>query len=265
MSILEKFSLQGRHALVTGGSRGLGRAMALGLAEAGADITITGRDAESLDRTARKIEALGRNVRKLVVDMGDPEACEASCRQLAAGGPPIDILINNVGGRRSPLALEDMPMAQWRELMDLNLTITVVCTKLIGGAMAERIRAGGSTYGRVINISSMNAIVSGQNIGGRHYETAKAAVLQFTRAMAVDWAPLGITVNAILPGLFMTEPNKRWAREKPEIIDGIVARTPMGKGGEPEDLGALAVYLASDTAGFMTGAGLVIDGGYTLV
>jgi NAD(P)-dependent dehydrogenase (short-subunit alcohol dehydrogenase family) len=118
--------------------------------------------------------------------------------------------------------------------------------------------------GRIINIASINAFVAGRGIGGRHYETAKAAIVQFTRAAAADWAPYGVTVNAICPGLFMTEPNQRWARERPEVIAGIRERTPMQTFGAPEDLGPLAVYLASDAARFMTGAALVIDGGYTL-
>jgi NAD(P)-dependent dehydrogenase (short-subunit alcohol dehydrogenase family) len=107
-------------------------------------------------------------------------------------------------------------------------------------------------------------MVAGRNIGGRHYETAKAAVVQFTRATAADWAPYGVTANAICPGVFMTEPNQRWARERPEVIEGIAERTPMGTTGAPEDIGPLAVYLACDASRFMTGAVLVIDGGYTL-
>jgi len=106
--------------------------------------------------------------------------------------------------------------------------------------------------------------VSNRGIAGRHYETAKAAVLQLTRAVAADWAPYGVTANAILPGLFMTEPNLRWSREHPEVIQTILAGIPMGDAGRPEDLGPLAVYLASDASRFMTGAALVIDGGYTL-
>ncbi|MEC8928775.1 MAG: SDR family oxidoreductase, partial [Verrucomicrobiota bacterium] len=100
-------------------------------------------------------------------------------------------------------------------------------------------------------------------IGGRHYETAKAAVVNFTRATAVDWAPHNITVNAICPGGFMTEPNQRWAKEKPEMVENFQSQVPLGKFGEPEDLGPLAVYLASDAARYITGAAILIDGGYT--
>ena len=172
---------------------------------------------------------------------------------------PIHILINNVGGRRENIATEAMPLATWQELMDLNLTSTFLCTKLIGGAIVER-----GAGGRIINISSINGLVAGRKIAGRHYETAKAAVIQFTRAVAADWAPYGVTVNAICPGGFMTEPNRRWSQLHPEVIENFKAQIPLGDFGPPEDLGPLAVYLASDASRYMTGATLVIDGGYTL-
>jgi gluconate 5-dehydrogenase len=190
--------------------------------------------------------------------VGTPEACERACvRALELG--PIDILINNVGGRRVNVPVQEEALDTWRQLIDLNLTSTFLCTKMIGGAMVSRGRGG-----RVINISSMSALIANRGIAGRHYETAKAAVLQFTRAVAADWAPHGITVNAILPGGFMTEPNMRWAQESPDVMATFKAQIPMGDFGRPEDLGPLAIYLASDASRYMTGAGLVIDGGYTL-
>jgi NAD(P)-dependent dehydrogenase (short-subunit alcohol dehydrogenase family) len=152
-----------------------------------------------------------------------------------------------------------MPLETWRELIDLNLTSVLLCTKLIGGAMVERGQGG-----RVINIASINALVAGRKIEGRHYETAKAAVVQFTRAVAADWAPHRVTVNAILPGGFMTDPNRRWREIHPEVIEEFQRQIPMGRFGEPDELAPLAVYLASDASSYMTGAALVIDGGYTL-
>jgi len=259
MSVLDRFRLDGRRALVTGGSRGLGRAMAQGLAEAGADLVLTGRDAASLERAAEEIRALGREVAAVQADMGEPAECERACGEALADPRGIDILVNNVGGRRENIPTEAMPLETWRRLLDLNLTSAFLGTKLVGGAMLARGRGG-----RIINVASINAFVAGRGIAGRHYETAKAAVVQFTRAVAADWAPHGITVNAIAPGMFMTEPNRRWAGLHPEVVEGMRERTPMGRFGEPEDLGALAVYLASDAAAFVTGACLVIDGGYTL-
>jgi NAD(P)-dependent dehydrogenase (short-subunit alcohol dehydrogenase family) len=259
MTVLDRFRLDGKRAFVTGGSRGLGLAMATALAEAGADIVLAARDPASLGEAEATIRALGREAVTFGADLADPAACETAAQRVVGEHGPIDILINNIGGRRDPAPTVEMPLARWQELIDLNLTGTFLCTKIIGGAMLERGQGG-----RVINISSINAMVAGKDIGGRHYEAAKAAVLQFTRATAADWAPHGVTVNAICPGLFMTEANERWAREKPAMIQGIVDRTPMGTTGKPEDLGALAVYLASDASRFMTGAALVIDGGYTL-
>jgi NAD(P)-dependent dehydrogenase (short-subunit alcohol dehydrogenase family) len=259
MSVLDRFRLGGKRLFITGGSRGLGREMALAVADAGADVVLTGRDQQSLEQTAADIHALGRKAWAIQMDMGEPSASEAACTKALEDHGPFDILINNVGGRRDPTPIQEMPVETWRSLVDLNLTSTFVCTKIIGGAMVAAGKGG-----RVINIASINAFVVGRNIGGRHYESTKAAIVQFTRATAADWAPHGVTVNAVCPGVFMTEPNLRWARERPEVIDGIKERTPMAAFGKPEDLGPLAVYLASDASRFMTGAALVIDGGYTL-
>ncbi len=259
MNLMARFSLAGRRLFITGGSRGLGREMALAIAEAGADVVLTGRSAESLDQTAAEIRALGREVAVLVADMGDPAACESACRQALDQHGPIDILINNVGGRLVNVPVEEQSLEDWRRIMDLNLTSTFLCTKLIGGAMVKRGHGG-----RVINIASISGLVANRGIGGRSYETSKAAVIQFTRAIAADWAPHGVTVNAICPGGFFTEPNQRWSREHPEVIEEFLKAIPMGKFGDPEDLGPLAVYLASDASRYMTGAELVIDGGYTL-
>ena len=258
MSILDRFSLDSRRLFITGGSRGLGREMALAIADAGADVILTGRDGASLEKTAEEIRALGREAFPMVADMGDPTSCEAVCEKALAQHGPIDILINNAGGRRVPTATAEMSLETWRDLMDLNLTSVFLCTKIIGGAMVER-----GEGGRVINIGSVNSFVATKGIGGRHYETAKAAVVNFTRATAVDWAPHNITVNAICPGGFMTEPNQRWAKEKPEMVENFQSQVPLGKFGEPEDLGPLAVYLASDAARYITGAAILIDGGYT--
>ncbi|HQZ29580.1 MAG TPA: SDR family oxidoreductase [Verrucomicrobiales bacterium] len=259
MSLFDRFSLSGKRLFLTGGSRGLGREMALALAEAGADVILTGRDLDSLHRTADEIRALGRDAIPITADIGNPAECEAACREALTGHGPIDILINNVGGRLVNLPVEEQSLEDWQRIINLNLTSTFLCTKLIGGEMVRRGRGG-----RVINVASISGLIANRGIGGRSYETAKAAVLQFTRATAADWAPHGVTVNAICPGGFFTEPNQRWAREHPQVIDEFLQAIPMGKFGEPEDLGPLAVYLASDASRYMTGAALVIDGGYTL-
>lgn len=258
MGVFDRLRLEGKTAFITGGSRGLGREIALALAEAGADITMAARSAESLEQTAADIRTLGRRVTTLVADMADPATCEAACTRALEETGCFDILVNNIGGRRVNLGLQDMPLDQWHQLLDLNLTSTFLCCKHMGGAMIQR-----ATGGRIINLASINALVAGRNIQGRHYEAAKAGVLMLTRSLAVDWAKHGITVNAICPGIFATEPNRIWAEKNPAIIEAYVQTIPLGKLGDPGDLGPLAVYLASDAARYMTGAGLVIDGGYT--
>lgn len=259
MSIFDRFRLDGKRLFITGGSRGLGREMALAIADAGADCILVGRDAESLDQTAGDIRKLGRQAFTIQANVGDLKECEQACNQALEEYGPIDILINNVGGRRVNIPTADMPLETWQEILDLNLTNTFLCTKLLGGAMVRRGQGG-----RVINIASISGMIANRDIGGRSYETSKAAVIQFTRATGADWAPHGVTVNAICPGGFMTAPNVRWAKENPEVIETFKKQVPMGDFGQPEDLGPLAVYLASDAARYVTGAAIVIDGGYTL-
>ena len=259
MSVLDRFRLDGQRLFITGGSRGLGREMALAIADVGADVVLVGRDRDSLEKTATDIRQLGRTANILPGDVGVPAECERVCQEALDQFGPFDILINNVGGRRINVPVEEQTLEQWQQILDINLTSTFLCTKLIGGAMVKR-----GSGGRVINIASISGMVANRGIGGRSYETSKAAVIQFTRALATDWAPHQITVNAICPGGFMTEPNVRWAAQNPAIIDTFKQQIPAGDFGKPEDLGPLAVYLASDAARYVTGASIVIDGGYTL-
>ena len=259
MGLSDQFRLDGKTAIVTGASRGLGRIMALALAEAGADIVITGRDEATLAGTAEDIRALGRKASTIAADMGAPERCQEAFERCLRDFGPIDILVSNIGGRLKSEPIHEQSLESWQEAIDLNLTSCFLGARIIGAAMIERGKGG-----RIINIASMNAFISNRGIGGRSYETAKAAVVQFTRAAAADWAPHGITVNAICPGLFMTDANKIWNETKPEVIDKLVAGIPMGRAGEPHEIGPLAVFLASPASSYITGAAHLIDGGYTL-
>jgi len=259
MGVLDRFRLDGKRLFITGGSRGLGREMSLAIAEAGAAVTLVGRDEASLRQTAGEIVARGQFGDFLVADVGQPSEAERACQEALDRHGAFDILINNVGGRRIDIPTQELPTEKWQQILDLNLTSTFICTRMIGGAMVARGRGG-----RVINIASISGMVANRGIGGRSYETSKAAVIAFTRATAADWAPHKVTVNAICPGGFMTEPNQRWAQLNPEIINTFRNLIPAGDFGQPEDLGPLAVYLASDASRYMTGAALVIDGGYTL-
>jgi gluconate 5-dehydrogenase len=264
MAVFDTLRLHGRRALVTGGTRGLGLEMARALAEAGADWVLVGRDAQHLadaqNELAQSANAAGcdATISKLQHDVATPAEAEAMCRRALAEFERIDILINNVGGRRINLPTEELPLDDWQRILDLNLTQAFVCTKMIGGAMLPR------GWGRVINVSSISAFVAGKPMRGRSYETSKAALAMFTKAVAADWAPRGVTVNAICPGTFLTDANRRWFNERPELLPEIEATVPMGRLGDPREIGALALYLASDASSYMTGSTLVIDGGRLL-
>lgn len=259
MHVMDLFRLTGRRALVTGGSRGLGRAIAQAFAEAGADLVLVGRTPESLAEAQAELAALGVRVDTLTADLHDAATAGTLCDQVLEMFGPIDILVNNVGGRREDIPTESMPLDKWLSLIDLNLTSAVVCTQRLGGPMLQR------GWGRIINIASIaGPVVSMRDIEGRHYETSKAALVGFTRAVAADWAARGVTVNAICPGGFLTEPNRRWFREKPTFKTDFEKNIPMGRLGDPVEIAPLALYLASEGSRYMTGAVLVIDGGYTL-
>ncbi len=258
MTVLDRFRLDGKRVFITGGSRGFGRVIALAVAEAGADVVLAARDPDALAKTASEVRERGRQAWTFTADVGQPAECEDLCKRVLAEAGPIDVLVNNVGGRNLDVAIENTDLETWQRFFDLNLTSCFLCTKLIGGAMLPR------GAGRVINIASISGMIANRGIGGRHYEAAKAAVIHFTRATAADWAPRGVLVNAICPGLFMTEPNRAWAKKNPEVIKTFVDAVPLGRAGEPEEIGPLAVYLASPASNYVTGASFVIDGGYTL-
>jgi len=258
MTVFDKFRLDGKRALITGGSRGLGRAMAQAFAEAGADLVLVATDSKNLDHAREELKPLDRRVDLVVADFSSAQQTQQACEYILAEHGPIHVLVNNVGGRRENVALEKTSLETWQRLIDLNLTSVFLSTKLIGGAMLPR------QSGRVINIASICGQIATRNIHGRHYETAKAAVVGLTRAVAADWAPHGVTVNAIAPGGFMTDANRRWFRERPELKQQFESQVPMGRLGEPEELGPLALYLASEASSYVTGAVFTIDGGYTI-
>ena len=269
MSVLDRFRLDGKKLFITGGSRGLGREMSLAIAEAGADVILVGREAESLAKTAAEIEQRGRKAWTIVADVGQPADCERACLEALEKYGPIDILINNVGGRRIDEPTIDMPLEKWQSIIDLNLTSTFLCTKLIGGAMVRR-----GTGGRVINVASISGIVSNRGIGGRSYETSKAAVIQFTRSVAAHCGRHGyrIRCNCVLPGIVETPMVERfWQRLERE--HGLTAaeararfqtRMPLGSFQTANDIADAVLFLASDQARQITGVALPVDGGFLL-
>jgi NAD(P)-dependent dehydrogenase (short-subunit alcohol dehydrogenase family) len=254
-SILDAFRLDGKVALVTGASRGLGRAMALGLAGAGADVALVGRERDTLAPVAQEIEQIpGRRALSVPLDVGDVEAIPAAVANVAAHFGRIDILVNNAGTNVRNEVLEYTP-EQWDSVMGTNLKGPFFLTQAVARQM---IAAGG---GKILNIGSMTAFLGVPTVPA--YAASKAALQQLTRLLAVEWADQNIQVNAIAPGWISTDLTAP-LKERPEFeprYRWVISRTPAGRFGEPHELVGAAVFLCSPAADFITGQVLAVDGG----
>ncbi len=246
------FDLSGRTAVVVGGTSGIGLAMAVGLAEAGADVVATSRRQEQVDEAAAKIEALGRRTLRLASDVGTRESLEALCAGVLAEFGQVDILINCAGKiKREPTLT--VSEETWDDIMNTNVTGTLRACQIFGKAMLER------GAGKIINIASLNSFVSLKEVTA--YAASKAAVAALTKSLAVEWSSRGVNVNAIAPGVFRTALNQQLLDES-ERGKELRMRTPMGRFGKVEELVGSAIFLASDAANFITGEILVVDGGF---
>lgn len=254
MNILERFRLDGRVALVTGGTKGLGRSMCEGLAQAGAQVAVVSRHPEQAQATAAQLEAsYGHLCRGYGVDVTDPQQVENLTRALIADFGRVDILVNNAGvNRRGPI--ERLTLEEFEEVYATNVRGPWLMCRAIGPLMKAQ------SYGRVINIGSMLSVVGMAE--RTPYATSKGALLQMTRVLALEWAQHGITVNAMLPGPFATEMNLPLMAD-PAVYQSFVAMIPLARWGELEEIQGLAVFLASDASSFITGAAIAIDGGMT--
>ena len=245
--------LDGRVAVVTGASRGLGRAMAIELGAAGAKLALVGRDKTKLDETAAQAEKAGAEAAVFLADVTDESQVTALAQGVKERFGRADILINNAGMNiRKPLV--EYTLDEWNTVLDTNLTSVFLITR----AFIPLMRGRG--YGRILNLASIMSHIS---LPGRSaYSASKAALLGVTRALAQELAEDGITVVAISPGPFATEMNQGLINN-PELNRQFMASVPLGRWGQPEDIGKLALYLCSDAAGFITGTDILIDGGWT--
>jgi len=260
MKVLDLFDLTGCVAIVTGGARGLGRQMALALAECGADVVICDLLEEDGLGTVAELAALGCRSFFGKVDVTRVDEIEGFVGQVIERLGKIDILVNNAGMPSDGLALDEEPDDAWRRMIDTNLSSMFYFGKRVARHMIDR-GAGGV----IINLASINSLVI-SNIAPRHnvpYCVAKAGVAQLTRGMAADWVSYGIRVNAIAPGTMLTAQTAA-SRKYPEIMERIIANTPMKRYGEEEEIKGLVVYLASPASSFMTGSLIVMDGGTTI-
>jgi gluconate 5-dehydrogenase len=255
MGILDQFRLDGRIALVTGASRGIGLALARGLGEAGATIVLNGRDEARLEAAAGPLREAGITIHTLVFDVTDPAAVEAGVERLETTIGPLAILVNNAGlTLRGPI--ETMPIETWNEVIALDLTGVFLVSQAAGRRMLTR------GAGKIINICSVQSELGRPTISP--YTAAKGGVKMLTKAMCAEWASHGIQVNGLGPGYIETELT-RPLREDPTFDAWLRARTPAGRWGKPEELVGAAVFLASPASDFVNGHILYVDGGMLAV
>jgi 2-deoxy-D-gluconate 3-dehydrogenase len=252
---MKRFDLTGQVAIVTGGNGGIGLGIARGLAEAGASIVVAARNREKSAQAVKELEALGARAIALEVDVSQEASVAGMTAETVKAFGKLDTLVNNAGIniRKAP---EAYTLAEWRLILDTNLTSTFLCSR---AAYPELRRAGG---GKIINVGSMLSIF-GASVAAA-YGASKGGIVQLTRSLAAAWAKDRIQVNAILPGWIDTDLTVQARKDVPGLYERVLARTPAGRWGAPDDLAGVAVFLASPASDFVTGAVIPVDGGYSV-
>ena len=254
--ILDKFSMAGQVALVTGGGQGIGKVLCHAFAEAGADIVVAEINQETGPATVEEIIAKGRRAVFVPTDVPVRQSVQEMADAALAEFGRIDVLMNNAGITIWREA-EDVPEEEWRDLIDVNLNGLFFCCQAVGRHMIER------QTGRIINIASMSGIIVNRPQCQASYNASKAAVIQLTKSLAAEWAPHNIRVNAIAPGYVGTAMAKPYFSE-PKYGGVWMRDIPMGRPCEPEELGPVAVFLASEASSYVTGTVISVDGGFTV-
>ncbi|WP_130858700.1 SDR family NAD(P)-dependent oxidoreductase [Gracilibacillus phocaeensis] len=256
MKILDKYDLTNKVSIITGGATGLGKAMAEALAQAGSKIVIADIDVSKAEETAKQFsEAEGVESLAIQTDVTNEEQVQQMVDQVVERFGQIDVLINNAGIVMNEEA-EETSLENWQKVMNINVNGVFITAKLVGKQMIKQQK------GSIINISSMSGLVVNTPQYQASYNTSKAGVIMLTKSLAMEWAKHNIRVNTIAPGYMETELTKKFF-EQGGITETWMGMTPMGRPGQPEELGGIALYLASEASSFATGSVFTIDGGYT--
>jgi NAD(P)-dependent dehydrogenase (short-subunit alcohol dehydrogenase family) len=250
--MLRTLDLRGRVAVVVGATSGLGRAIAVGLAQAGADVVPTARRAEFVENVASEIEQTGRKTLRCTVDVTKRASIDAMREKVLDEFGYVDVLVN-AAGRTSRVATKDLAEAEWHEILNINVTGILRACQSFYDPLSR------SGRGRVINVASLASFVGLKEVAA--YSASKSALLSLTQSLAIEWAPGGINVNAIAPGVFRTELNRKLLDDTERGREFLI-RTPMKRFGRPDELVGAAVLLASDAASYITGQCIIVDGGF---
>ncbi|MFE3574677.1 SDR family NAD(P)-dependent oxidoreductase [Lysinibacillus sp. NPDC059133] len=257
MSILNRFSLKDTVSIVTGGAMGLGKAMALALAQAGSHIVIADVNLEEAQKTANQFKRdEGIDTLAIKMDVTNEQQVNDMVTKVLKHFGKIDVLFNNAGITIHEKA-EEMSFENWNKVININLNGVFLVSKAVGKVMIDQKR------GSIVNISSMSGVIANTPQCQSSYNASKAGVIMLTKSLAMEWAKHNIKVNTIAPGYMKTELTKPYFEQGGDMIDTWMSLTPMGRPGTPDELGGIALYLASEASSFVTGGVFTVDGGYT--